>query len=201
MTPKQTALYFREWGYVRGYCTRHRLPEPDRHALHRQALGYDRSSKVFTNAEFDQVLAVFRGVSMPGSVNSQVRQLNEPRTRDLGKVEELLKCIGLYVEDARAYALEIVRDTVNRGSVHAVTPIEDLPGWQLKKLIMDLSRRLNGRHGLRNLHGDTLHQMKSRAGVKCSCRDCAPRGPGAYVDGATGQVFAGVEEALSNEPF
>ncbi len=181
MSPRQTALYFREWGYVRGYCKRHRQPEPDRHELHRQALGYDKSSKEFTNAEFDKVLGVFRSMSMPGSVNSQVRQLEEPRTRKLGKIRELLKCIALYIDDAEGYAREIIRDTVNRGSAQQVSAIEDLsehpPGPDrpspLDKLIMDLSRALNGKRGFRATAGDSLHDMNLKAGLQCGCSACA----------------------------
>lgn len=205
MTPRQTALYFREWGYVRGYCKRHAQPAPDRHELHRRALGYDKSSKLFTNAEFDQVLGVFRSISMPGSLNSQVRQLEEKRTRKLGKIRELLKCIGLYIDEPEAYALEIIRDTVNGGSVQQVSSIEELsdhpPGPDrpspLDKLIMDLSRALNGKRGFRATAGDSLHDMNLKSGLKCTCAACAPR---ARLPIANSQMVpAGVEE--DNVPF
>lgn len=175
MTPRQTALYFREWGYVRGYCKRHRLPEPDRHALHIQALGADKSSKVFSNEEFDRVLAVFRAVHQPANINAQLRQLGEPRTRKLGKIRELLRCLALYHPNPEAYALSIIRDTSKATSIEDLSDEIDGPSEtsQIDRLIMDLSRAVNGRHGFRARAGESLHEMRTRAGLECGCKRCA----------------------------
>ena len=78
MTPKQTAWYFREWAAVRRI-----QPEADRHEFHIRALGKDRSSKLFTNRDFDRVLQEFWKVTKPTDLNAQVTAENQTRTRAL----------------------------------------------------------------------------------------------------------------------
>lgn len=78
MTPAQRVLYFREWGLARKA-----RPDADRHALHVEALGMDKSSKRFTNRDLDRVLAVFRAISRPDDVDAQLRQQAMERTRAL----------------------------------------------------------------------------------------------------------------------
>jgi len=47
-------------------------------------------------------------------------------------------------------------------------------GSQLSQMQWTLSRWLNQ---LRNEARDTIHQMKKKAGVKCTCASCVPRRP------------------------
>lgn len=86
MTAAQTMLYFREWGAVRKHYTRQgidpKMADSKRHELHRRALGYMKSSKDFTNAEFDKVLAVFRAITQPGNLVAQLRALDQPAMRE-----------------------------------------------------------------------------------------------------------------------
>ena len=89
MTARQTSLYFREWGNVRATCQRNGFPEPDRHALHVKALGCDKSSKDFTNADLDRVLAEFLAISRPDSLSPQLRQQDQPRIRILYSIRKL----------------------------------------------------------------------------------------------------------------
>ena len=191
MTKAQTMLYFREWAAVRAACRAAALPEPDRHELHRRALGEDKSSKLFTNADFDRVLAEFRAISRPASVDAQIRQQTQPTARRNHKLEDTLACLALYVPDPIAYAREIIRDMFNRGSRRQVSEIEDLSDTprtyidaenrlvemqsQLTQLLMTLERALNGREGFRNQSGETLHAMKVRARVRCVCKSCRLR--------------------------
>ncbi len=165
-------------------------------------IGRKSVTEMNTKSDFDAIIAHVMSILKPAAVKPQLRQLREPQTRQRYVLRELLQCLALYVTDADAYAREIIRDTVNRGSVQAVTRIEDLDGHQLGKLIMDLSRRLNSRHGLRNQAGDTLHSMKVRAGVKCTCSACAAESP-REASVPAGGVFAGIEQALEDEnvPF
>lgn len=215
MTPRQTSLYFREWGYVRGYCKAHRLPEPDRHALHVQALGADKSSKEFTNEDFDKVLAVFRAIHQPANVNAQLRQIREPRKRAEFPFPELFKLLGLYVGDVDAYVASICLDQFGtpdwRDLSETVAPEKYNPRWkssQLQKLRYSLNKCLNGKTGLRNKAGDSLHDMRIKAGLKCTCASiCAKRARISFVMGGqrvgeakvVTMVPAGdIEE---NEPF
>jgi len=88
MTPAQTALYFREWGRVRAHYLAKGIDpkqaDHKRHELHRRALGVDKSSKTFTNADLDKVLAVFRAITEPGNLTAQLRQLEQPEQRTAG---------------------------------------------------------------------------------------------------------------------
>jgi hypothetical protein len=91
MTPKQKAWYWREWQAVRKAC-----PDADRHALHTAALGRDKSSKLFTNRDLDQVIAQFRSISDPNGLNAQLRQLDQPRTRLVYSIQEYARaCVAL----------------------------------------------------------------------------------------------------------
>ena len=81
MTEKQEKLYWREWAAVRAAW-----PEADRHELHARALGTDKSHRIFSNADFDRVLAQFRAVSRPTDVDAQLRQLRQVRMRLIWKI-------------------------------------------------------------------------------------------------------------------
>lgn len=78
MTNAQQQLYFFEWNRARKWYLAHgfdpKQADNKRHLLHRQALGYDKSSKSFLNAELDKVLAAFRAVYDGGNLDSQLRQ-------------------------------------------------------------------------------------------------------------------------------
>ena len=89
MTPKQRALYFREWGRVRATCRQQGFPVPDRHGLHVKALGLDKSHLDFTNEDLDQVLAEFRAISQPENLAAQLRQQDQPRRRLLYSIRRL----------------------------------------------------------------------------------------------------------------
>jgi hypothetical protein len=85
MNQAQLGLYRREWGLARKWFRAHGLlpmqADAKRHALHKQALGADKSSLDFTNAEFDKVLAAFRAVHDGGNLDAQLRQAEQPEDR------------------------------------------------------------------------------------------------------------------------
>jgi hypothetical protein len=85
MSPAQTALYFREWGLARTWYIVHGLDpkqaDAKRHELHVAALGRARSSKDFTNADLDKVLAKFRAVHDGGNLEAQLAAENAPEER------------------------------------------------------------------------------------------------------------------------
>jgi hypothetical protein len=89
ISKKQDSLYWREWAAAKKFCASLDLPEPDRHQLHTQALGADKSHKDFTNADLDKVLAAFRAISDPANVQAQLRQIDQPRTRLLYAINRL----------------------------------------------------------------------------------------------------------------
>lgn len=173
MTPKQNALYFREWGALSRRCKAEGWTLPDRHELHARALGADKSHLAFTNADFDKVLGVFRCYSQAENVNGQLRQMAQPTTRKMGRLEITLRCLALYVEDVEAYVGHICLDKFHTPDWNDLSdtppPLRTgrngtwQPPSQLEQLIMTLSRALNGRDGLRNQAGDTLAEMHRKA--------------------------------------
>lgn len=107
MNAAQTRKYWWEWSRTRVfYVGRGLTPEAadqKRHDLHRKALGRDKSSKSFTNADLDSVIGAFRAVWDGGNLDAQLRQLDQPeeRLRALhGSITRLAEACGVEGGDA-----------------------------------------------------------------------------------------------------
>lgn len=72
MTPKQEAYYWRMWTNVCATQGWERVDDEKRHAVHMQALGRDVSHKLFSNRDFDRVLAVMQVLSKPDSLEARM---------------------------------------------------------------------------------------------------------------------------------
>lgn len=163
MTAKQRTLYWREWQSVlRVY------PDADRHELHVQSLGKDKSSSAFTNDDLDKVLATFRAISHPDDFSGQLRQVQQPVTRALYGLDQTMRCLALYVADAPAYRDAIVR------SFWPGRSLSDLRVDQVHTLRMTIWARVAGADGMRAQAGHSLHDMRKLAGIPCECRVCRP---------------------------
>ncbi len=85
MTPSQNAKYFFEFGQLRDVLlAKGWAPiriEEHRRTLTRKALGVDKSSKEFTNAELDRVLAVIRAEREPANFEAQLALQDMPEKR------------------------------------------------------------------------------------------------------------------------
>lgn len=85
MTAAQTAMYFSLWGRVRDFYRAKGVDpkqcDAKRHELHRKALGADKSSTDFTNADLDKVKAVFLAIVEPGNLVAQLNQLDQAGKR------------------------------------------------------------------------------------------------------------------------
>lgn len=114
MTPKQKALYFTEWNKAR---LAGGLDGESRHRLHVEALGHDKSSKDFTNADLDKVLATFRAISQPTSLHAQLRQIDQPRTRLLHRIRDQFACLALFVKDPCKYVAPILQNRFHVTSI------------------------------------------------------------------------------------
>ena len=125
-------------------------------------------------------------------------EINKARQkRDV--VRELTKCIGVYHPRPRAYVAKIVDDKFNSwrkfGPSLTIKDLTDDPIFlkdgrelpsQLDQLLFTLSACLNGsgkmrggkrsRFGFRVAAGDSLHDMKMKAGVRCDCAACSKAG-------------------------
>lgn len=206
MTKAQDRLYWREWGSVR---KAHR--EADRHRLHVQALGYSRSHTEFTNAEFDKVLGVFRALSRPASVDAQIRQQDQPRTRVEHRLAEIQACLALYVPDVAQYIATVVAEKFGVPPGGSLT-LDDLSwepslrrNWQTRELeespsqVMQLVMTLWARlQPMRRDADHSLHDMRTLAGVPCACRKCS-NPPLAMV--ATAPDREPAPAAVGDDPF
>jgi hypothetical protein len=126
MTTKQESLYWHEWAAVRA-----ENPRADRHDLHIQALGHDKSHKDFSNKDFDAVLAIFRSISQPDDVNAQLRQIDGERRRCIYAIAQT----GFSDSYIRALAI----------GKFATSAWRDLPEDQLRQLKITLQNRARAR--------------------------------------------------------
>lgn len=121
MTKNQNALYWREWSAVRKAS-----PASDRHDLHIQALGDDKSHVDFDNDDFDKVLAAFRAISQPGNLNAQLHALNGQRKRLMFGIRKLARSM----DAGEAYVQGIIdRMDARRGE----KPGDDQDAWERER--------------------------------------------------------------------
>lgn len=185
MTPKQRSYYWSLWSQVRD-----QWPDADRHELHVQALGKDVSSSLLTNAQFDQVIAEFKAIIDPSNLNAQIRQLRMIRKRLIWKItieqtSLLAVLLGKPADPdrhaAETYILSVCRDkfgTDDFAGLNVDQRIRGAAGTEksdLETLRDTLDARINVLRGERGL---TIHQLRTLAGVKCTCSKCARPGHG-----------------------
>lgn len=76
MTKLQNSKYWRLWSAARAA-----RPDLERHAVHRAALGRDKSHLEFNNADCDAVFGAFAALADPANLYAQVEALAQPRKR------------------------------------------------------------------------------------------------------------------------
>jgi len=98
MTSSQLGKYRKEWGMVRRVLRAAGLTpdqaDAERHALHIKALGFDKSSTLLSNDEFDEVLKVFRAISQPANARTQIALEEMPETRKRTYIRQVLAALG-----------------------------------------------------------------------------------------------------------
>jgi hypothetical protein len=121
MTASQTALYWREWAACKRALEHHGYArdelEPQRHRLHIEALGADKSSKALTNAQLDAILAIFRAYSRPGDLHEQLRIIDQPGQRlqaHRHRALELVAALGIEEAGRIAYLDTMARRLCGR---------------------------------------------------------------------------------------
>lgn len=123
MTPKQTTLYWREWGTLSRRCKAEGWRLPDRHELHVRAIGRDKSSKEFSNGEFDKVLGVFRSYSQTENLNAQVRQDRQPRARLVHRIQiEQMKLLSVVLSTTLKPAFAMYAERPELAGAEAYEP-------------------------------------------------------------------------------
>lgn len=145
MSPRQTALYWREWSAAKlalmsGRETWTKLEETmRRHAIHLETLGTDKSSRDFTNTDFDQILGAFRAISRPGDLNAQLRQIRGAHRRAEWALDRLMRKLGV----DRNYVQGVIdhMDFEHEGSAIRHPNLDDLTFQELEKVIIALRKQ------------------------------------------------------------
>lgn len=133
----QLDLYRRLCGQARKVWRARGVPaaecEAERHALHARALGADKSSRDFTNADFDTVKGALMAVIDGTDLDAQLDALHQPRKRRLWRVRDLLarQC------KPESYALAIARQ-MHGGALASAADLDDLGEAALDALIVAL---------------------------------------------------------------
>lgn len=149
MNPAQIRKYRLLWGKVRKTLRASGVsPEAAdarRHQIHVKALGFDKSSLEFTNAELDKVFAHFIAILEPDNLQAQIRILEQPAER-------------------RARAIQLCRDLV--GQLPQIKSAAN-PSFYASNYLDALARKVRGvefdrldEAGLFVIHGILVARIK-----------------------------------------
>jgi hypothetical protein len=150
MNASQSAMYFGEFGKLRDVLRargkNNAEIEAHRHALTRRALGVDKSSKDFTNADLDKVLARIKAEREPGNLNAQLALLDSPEKRRelvLNRCFEACSRMWSHGNDTRLMHREAQLGYI-RGTAKNVVrkSVEDCTAEDLAKVLGCLQSRL-----------------------------------------------------------
>jgi hypothetical protein len=137
-------------------------------------------------------LTAMLGVSVQAAREADDLTINRARVLRNQIAGELVPCLELYLEDVPGYITSIMEDKnrwwkIDRPAREitimdlTATPsrkfdlkTQQMKEWpsQLEQLQYTLAARLNS---LRNKAGHTIHDMRTRAGLHCSCSKCVSR--------------------------
>ncbi|HEV2692266.1 MAG TPA: hypothetical protein VG347_05165 [Verrucomicrobiae bacterium] len=151
--------------------------------------GFQSLKDVDRVAGFTKVLAelgVAQGTNLQAAREADDGSINDGRVIRNQILTEIVPCLELYIEDVRAYITSIIEDKSRWWKLDrparemSIMDLDTRPifvtdastgdqkEWpsQLDQIRMTLTARLNT---ARNDAGDSIHDMKIRAGVKCFC--------------------------------
>lgn len=136
-------------------------------------------------------LKAMLGVSIKAGLEATDPTLNQARVLRNRILTDLVPCLELYLDDVRGYVTKIIQDKNRWTKTDRPTcelTVMDLTAKpiiretrsgglyespsQLHQVLFTLTARLND---LRNDAGDTIHQMRTKAGLDCTCAQCRPR--------------------------
>lgn len=139
------------------------------------------------------------GVSLRSAREADDQTINKSRVLRHQIAAEIIPCMELYIADVRGYITTIMEDKNRWWKIDRPTremtmmdldakpifrrnkktgEVEQWPS-QLEQMQYTLSARLNT---FRNRAGETIHEMKLRAGVPCSCAACRLQIPAPNID-------------------
>lgn len=205
LAPDQVSLFWRLWPQAcraNGWTKERGLSAAEIDANRKAVLlecGFASLTQVDRVDGFTKVknkLLILIGVSVQAGREDQDTTENRARTHRYIIEREILPCLALYEEDVTAYVATVIAGKSRYYKTDRPTrppTLSDLDTkptfkkvkgkWvkgpsQMHQVLMTLSARLNDK---RNAAGDSIHDMKKRAGVPCTCAVCVPRKPAAIV--------------------
>lgn len=171
----------------------------------REIASADEIGRIDECTKLMKELQAMLGVSLTAAREADDLTINRARVLRNVILTELVPCLELYVADVRAYLTEIMEDKnrwwkidrparemslmdLDAKPIVKFDPkrgeLREFPS-QLDQMVYTLSSCLNGsgkvragkksRLGFRVAAGDTLHEMKMRARVRCDCAEICSR--------------------------
>jgi hypothetical protein len=134
----------------------------------------ESTNDIAGNAEFDAVKRELGFLADNLDATIETIQPERGRARRLKeKIREQMKCLGLYHPNPGGYVQTIVYDKFRHhgwGATYEQLSADGLPGEsELDQLVMTLARTIQRK---RKMVGDSLHDMYTKAGVPCFCKQC-----------------------------
>lgn len=168
----------------------------------RPARQLESTNDLDNKEDVDRVKACLGMLAENLKLTGEVGQPQIGRARRLRDViRDQIKCLGVYIPRPRAYVAKLIDDKFNSWRTYGphltikdltdepifrtdknTGEVKELPS-QLDQLVMTIGGCLNGsgkrgqRRGFRVEAGDTLHEMKMKAGVRCDCAQCQKASP------------------------
>lgn len=198
--------------WLKGLQRQAQLADEDYRALFPEVTGFHdcRSSTDLrlNQAHMDDLVARLLAFARPSSLAPQIRQQRQPRVRAEHPLAEVQACLGLYVDDPDGYIARVIADRFGAtpDGPRTIAGLSERPRWrtgsggklvelpsELRQLVMTLWARVQP---MRRASNQSLHDMRTLAGVSCRCATfCHPR-PGVRVmtHDAVEREAAGAEE-------
>jgi len=218
LTTEQVNLFWREWPKsckAMGWTRANGMSAKEIDAKRKEFLarcGFDSLTKVDRLDGFTKVkneLLVLQGVSLKAAQETIDPALNQARVLRTQILTEIIPCLELYRGEQLVADLAGIMEDKNRWwkldrpargmtlmdldarpiyRTDKTTGGQKYMGSQLSQLQWTLSRWLNE---LRNQAGDTIHGMKMKANVPCTCAACRGTRP-AVVPAGDDELIAGL---------
>lgn len=181
LSPEQVRRFWREWPkscQAMGWTRERGLTAAQIDAHRKEFLarcGFTSLTLVDRVDGFTKVLKellVLQGTDLQAACEADDGSINKARTIRYHLLNELVPCLELYIPDVREYMTSILEDNRRWWKLDRPTrdiTMMDLNAIQLEKFRYTLSARLNDK---RKTAGDTIHDMKIKAGVRCVCAPC-----------------------------
>jgi hypothetical protein len=195
LAPDQVKMFWRLWPQAcraNGWTKERGLSAAEVDAKRKELLracGFDSLTEVDRTDGFTRVknkLLILIGVSVQAGKEDQDPTENTGRNHRYVIEKEILPCLALYEEDVTGYVATVIAGLTRHYKVDRPTrpptlaDLDTKPSFkkraskwikgpsQMLQALMTLSARLNDK---RKAAGDSLHDMKRKAGVPCDCAE------------------------------